>query len=200
MDPEEIVVPFASSRSEPASELRSTLLTTSLQSLRAHGHFDAYVKLLPPSFKEHVVSVVAGVWMPIEVGLAHYRACDGLNLTPQQAFAMGKEVGDRVQGTILGLMVRTAKAGGLTPWTGLAHCQRFYERIFRGGAVSLTKLGPKEARLETVNNSLCGIPYFRHGFRGLCCAGAELFCQRVYGHDLPRLGSPTSLGVRLSWA
>lgn len=62
------------------------------------------------------------------------------------------------------------------------------------------KLGPKEARLEMVNNQLFALSHFRNGFRGLTCAGAELFCEKAYAHELPRLTGPTSLGLRVSWA
>lgn len=200
MPAEEVIVEFDASRERPASHTRSTLITTSIQTLRAHGRFADYEKALPRELSDTILTVVAGMWLPMNVAEAHYGACNALGLSIQEQFAIGKEVGDRVQGTILGLLVRTAKQAGLTPWTGLSQCKKLYERLFQGGAVKLVKLGPKEARIEVVNNRLFSFAYFRNGFRGLACAGAELFCEKAYAHELPKLSGPTSLGLRVSWA
>ncbi len=109
-------------------------------------------------------------------------------------------MGDRVQGTMLGLVVRTAKAIEMSPWLGLSQCTKLYDRLFDGGSVKLVKLGPKEARMEVVNNPLFGLAYFRNGFRGLVCTGARFFCEKIYAHELPKLTSETALGIRISWA
>jgi hypothetical protein len=197
---EEIVVPFDEGKHKPATDLRSTLLTTSIQSLRARGLYDRYTGLLPAAHREAILTSVAGVWLPMNVGVAHYTTCDSLGLAAAEQFAIGQEVGDRVQGTLLGLVVRTAKTAGLTPWAGLSNCTRLYTRLFQGGSVRLVKLGPKEARLELVNNALSASPHYRNGFRGVAVAGAELFCQKAYGTELPRLTSPTTFAMRISWA
>lgn len=200
MAAEEVVVPFDEGKNRLATELRSTLLTTSIQSLRARGLFDRYAALLPARHRETILTSVAGVWLPIDVGKAHYETCDGLGLVAGEQFAIGQEVGDRVQGTLLGLVVRTAKTAGLTPWAGLTNCTRLYTRLFQGGSVRLLKLGPKEARLELVNNPIVASPHFRNGFRGVTVAGAELFCQKAYGHEIPKMTTPTGFAMRISWA
>ena len=104
-----------------------------------------------------------------------------------------------MQGTMLGLLMRTARQEALTPWAGLVQCNKLYDRIFQGGSCRLIKLGPKEARLEVVNNRLFSLEHFRNGFRGIVCAGAELFCEKAYAHELPKLSGATNLGVRISW-
>lgn len=197
---EEVIVPFDEGKDHLATHLRSTLLTTSLQSLRAHGYYDRYAALLPAQDRDAVLTSVAGVWLPMAVGVAHYKACDALGLAAAEQFAIGREVGDRVQGTLLGLVVRTAKTAGLSPWAGLSNCTRLYLRLFQGGSVRLVKLGPKEARLELVNNPLAASQHYRNGFRGVAVAGAELFCQKVYGTEMPKMTTPTGFALRLAWA
>ena len=115
---------------------------------------------------------------------------------------MGSEVGERVQGSVLGVVVRTARrSAGLTPSDlGLGHATRLYERIFRGGSVQILKLGPKEAQVEVVNNRLFALGYFRNAFRGLVIGGLQLFCEKVYVHELPKLTNETAIGLRISWA
>jgi hypothetical protein len=197
---EEVIVPFDEGKDHLATGFRSTLLTTSLQSLRARGLYDRYTALLPAAHREAILTSVAGVWLPMAVGLAHYTTCDSLGLPAAEQFAIGQEVGDRVQGTLLGLVVRTAKTAGLTPWAGLSNSRRLYTRLLQGGSVRLVKLGPKEARIELVNNPLAATSHFRNGFRGVAVAGAELFCQKAYGSELPKMTTPTSFAMRIAWA
>jgi hypothetical protein len=198
--PREVVVTFTESRDQPAAEARSTLLTTSIQALRARGHATRYEEALRSEAKQPILTVVAGVWLPIDLAVAHYEACEALGLPVEEQLGMGIEVGERVQGTMLGLVARTAKTAGVTPWTGLAHAARLYERIFRGGAVQVSKLGPKEAELELVNNRVFGIDYARNGLRGVTLGGLKLFAEKVYVHEMPTHGSPSTFVMRISWA
>ena len=183
----------------PLTQLRSTLITTSLHSVRTHGYFDRYVEVLAPQHRATILEVVAGVWLPIEVGLAHYRACDALGLTQQQQLAIGQEVGARVQGTFLGVVVRSAKTAGVTPWAGLEQANRLWERLFVGGYVRVTRVGPKEAEVALEENPLCGIAYFRNALRGLIVGGAHLFSQKAYANEMVRQTTGRSFAVRLSW-
>jgi hypothetical protein len=196
---EEILVPFAST-SVAATQLRSTLITTSLQSLRTRGVFDRYLALVPRTYRDEILGTIAGQWLPMELGLAHYGACDQLGFSAQEAFAIGQEVGDRVQGTLLGVALRTVKNAGVTAWSALTMCTRLYERLYLGGAVQLVKVGPKEARMELVNNACAGIAYWKSGFRGIVAAGTALFASKTYVHELPKFASPSGFGMRVSWA
>jgi hypothetical protein len=184
-----------------SNEVRSTLLATSLQSIRKHGLFDLYSRHLAGPFRETVLTAVAGAWLPINAAKAHYLACEALRLEPAMQLALGMEVGDRVNGTFLGFMVRTAKTVGVTPWLALAQSAKLYFRLFQGGGgIAIGELGPKEARIELVGNPLFEIDYFRNGCRGFYQAATRLFCTRVYTHDLSRGRSTTGMTLRLSWA
>jgi hypothetical protein len=184
-----------------ATEVRSTLLATSLQSIRKHGLLDLYQRHLTGPFKETVLTAVAGSWLPINAAKAHYLACDALRLEPAVQLAIGMEVGDRVNGTFLGFMVRTAKTAGVTPWHALAQATKLYFRVFQGGGgIAIGELGPKEARVELVGNMLYDIDYFRNGCRGFFQAATRLFCNRVYTYDLSRGRNANGMTLRISWA
>lgn len=197
-----IIVPFSHPReSTPlATKVRSTLIASSLQSLRRRNRFDAYLALLAPEIREAILEAVAGVWLPIEIGVAHYRACDALGLSATEQYAIGREVGERVHGTFLSAMVRAAKSAGVTPWNAIAYTGKLYVRLFEGGDVCVVQLGPKEARCEMVQNAIVGIPYFRNAFRGLYAVGIELFCTKAYVQEVPRRSTDTSCILRMSWA
>jgi len=196
-------LPFAAS---PASlgvvtHVRSTLIATSLQSLRTRGLLERYAKLLQGPHKETVLTAVAGSWISMDAATAHYRACDALRLETRFQLAMGMDVGDRVHGTFLGMMVRTARTAGVTPWAALAQSAKLHGRLFSGGGgIAVTELGPKDARIDMVGNPLCEVDYFRTGMRGVYQAAVQLFCSSVFSVELTRARSPRSTAMRISWA
>lgn len=207
---EEVLIPLPAG-DNPASHVRSTLVLSSVQSLRAKGLFERYESLLDPAMRETIQSLIAGVWLPMETGLKHYRACEAMGIPFADQVTIGHEVGNRIQSSILGLLLKGAKGVGATPWTGLGYLDRLWERVFSGGGgVGLTRLGPKEARVEIAGLPLLAVPYFRHAFRGTMSAGLELFCARVYVQEITRSGRPDALPgrrnseapllLRVSWA
>ena len=200
MGMEEIVVPFPAPPHllAPATQVRSTLIASSLQSLRSRGLADAYVETVDAQWRDTLVQAVAGTWLPIAAGVAHYTACNTLVSLPMDQMAIGREVGDRLHGTFLGTMIRAAKGVGVTPWLAFSRTRFFYEHIFDGGGCCVTKLGPKDARMEMVGNPLANIPYFRNATRGLWLVAIEMFCTKAYMLETDR--GQSSYGVKISWA
>ncbi|MEY4550482.1 MAG: hypothetical protein RL685_6677, partial [Pseudomonadota bacterium] len=67
---------------EPITAIRSTLITSSLASLRLRDLLPQYEAAQQSAHRETILRCVAGEWLPLEVGFAHYRACDALGLSP----------------------------------------------------------------------------------------------------------------------
>ena len=118
------------------------------------------------------------MWIPTALAEAHYTACNGLGYAPREFAEMGKDVGDRIHGTMLSTAVRLAKGAGVTPWTIYAQFGRFWERIFIGGGIAVQKLGPKEAHVEVVGQPLVGIHYYRAAQKALFLGLIELLARR----------------------
>jgi hypothetical protein len=196
---EEIVVPFPAPRARLHSptRIRSTLVASSLQALRDRGLFEPYVGALDTRWRGVVLDSVAGMWLPLDAGLAHYRACDGLGIPTPDQLAIGRDVGNRVQGTFIGTMIRAAKGAGATPWTGFSYTNRLYDRLFDGGGCQVTKIGPKDAVMEVAANPTVGIAYFRNAMRGVWQVALELFCRRAYLAEVHQ--TDTSCRVKVSW-
>lgn len=154
-------------------------MQSSLNALRKHGHFSRYVEMVDPRHRARILDSLAPEWLPLEVGDAHYRACDALALSAEQMQRMGEDVGDRIQGTFLGTIVRRARVAGLTPWLPLSHFHRLWERLMLGGGVALYKTGPKDARVEINMLPLARYNYFRVGFCGVITAGIKLGAGRA---------------------
>jgi hypothetical protein len=197
---EEVFAPFPAPRDQlgAAVNVRSTLIASSLRSMRERGLLNDYLLRVSPEWKAPLVEALAGVWLPMEAGIAHYRACDELPLSTLEHVSIGREVGDRIHGTLVGMMVRTAKSAGVTPWSALSQAGRLYTRLFDGGGVSIVKAGPKEAKWEMIGNPLSRFGYFRDACRGMWESAIELFCQKAYVTEMGRTDS--SLKLRLSWA
>ena len=101
---------------------------------------------------------------------------------------------------MFGTVLRLAKGAGVTPWTVLPHLQRFWERGYDGGGLSVWRLGPKEARIELAQCSLAEVRYFRNALRGLFSSVVQLFCTRAYLQEAPGTRPRGGFAVRAQWA
>jgi len=181
------------------SHVRSTLLSASLLAMNERGLGDAYFKHLPASLHDTMRTLVAGSWIPVDVAGAHYEAVDALGLTAQEAVAIGGEVGDRVQASLLGVVFRVAKGSGVSPWTAAEMYPRLWERMFQGGDSRVVKLGPKEARFDNLGVPLCRYDYFRHAWRGMAIAALSLFSRKVFVNEVQASRTSTSFAFKASW-
>ncbi|MGO8991733.1 MAG: hypothetical protein ACLQVI_00285 [Polyangiaceae bacterium] len=200
---EEVVVPFPAQlpRAPHATHCRSTLLVASVQALRRHGHYARYEALVAREHLEAITSTVAGVWLPIEIAIAHYRACDALALAVDEQLTIGGEVVRTIQRTFIGTLLKLASSGAeLSPMVGMQKFAAIYVRTFQGGGAKVVQIGPKDVRTEIVGQPLSLIPYFRVAYRGFIQAGCEFFARRTFVTELPRYMSATTLGYRVSWA
>jgi hypothetical protein len=99
----------------------------------------------------------------------------------------------------LSVAMKLAKESGVSPWTMFAQSQRVWERSFRGSAIGVFKLGPKEACVEIVAWPLARLEYNRVSVRGILAGLAQPFCTRVYVNEVASLCTATSCGYRVAW-
>ena len=179
--------------------VRSTVLLGSIASLKEEGHFDRMSAALEPAHRDTLLQAVAGVWIPLEAALAYYRACDSLGLSSDAVAKLGGATFARIQGALLGTVLRMANGAGVTPWTILPQLQRFWDRAYQGGAVQITRVGPKDAQLEVTRCPLADSHYYRHALRGLTSSVLSLFCQKVYVHERPGGRPEGAATLRAQW-
>jgi hypothetical protein len=164
---------------EPVTSIRSTLLTSSLASLRSRGLFERYDALQTSVHRQKIMNLVAGEWLPLEVALAHYEVCDALGLSEGEQIAIGKDVSRVIHETFLSLVVKAARGVGVTPWLLLPRGNSMQTRLCVGGGIRVWKVGPKSARVEVARCPQLGIPYVRNGLVGLYTAAVELLARNV---------------------
>jgi hypothetical protein len=200
--PPEEIVPFQFGRGlvPGATHCRGTLLLASRQTLRNRGHFDRYLAALSPADAAAIDAAIAAAWLPIELGIAHYRACDALNLSVDETLSIGGEVVRNLQRTFIGSLVKAASSGaGVTPIFGLQRFTTIYFRTIKGGDARVVRYAPKDARVEFVGLPFSAIRYFRIAYRGFIQAGCELFARRVIVAELNAYLGPTTCAYRIAW-
>ncbi|HEY6876620.1 MAG TPA: hypothetical protein VI299_01325 [Polyangiales bacterium] len=154
-----------------ATAIRSTVVQSSLTSLRTRGHYDAWCALVDPKHRDMLVESIGPSWIPMEAAHAHYAACEALRLTQSEQLAIGEAVGDRIQGSFLATLMKSVRAAGFNPLSLFAHADRIHARLFQGSSVQVTQTGPKDIDLEIAGVPLCRYPYFRLGYTGAIHAG-----------------------------
>jgi hypothetical protein len=200
---EEIVValPATRDRIPVCTHVRSTLISSSILALKRHGVFARYESHLPPERRDAILYAVAGQWLPIADGIAHYTACDAMELPTEEMIALGASVASIAERTMFSFVLRLATESGVTPWTMLAKSPAHWGRSYKGSAVALHKLGPKEARVEVVAQPLAAIGYWRSALQGIGTAAVQAFSTRAFVRELPRRNTtPFDVSYRISWA
>ncbi len=193
-----VLLPMERNSVPQVTEWRSTWICSGLQTLRARGLFDRYVAALAPEMRSTLPLLVPGLWIPIAEARAHYDACGTLGLSPNDVRAMGSDVGERTQGTILRTAVAFAKGAGADGWTMMRQAPRIWHRGARGGAVAVYTTGPKESVVEVLGCSLFEAPYFRASFHGVLLAIVRLVSTRAYAKE--KTTAPNVFVVQLQWA
>jgi hypothetical protein len=173
----------------PVTGIRSTLIQSSLNTLRSRGHFERYLALVDPHHKATLLESLAPEWLSPEVAAAHYGACDALMLGPAELFQIGEAVGERIQGTFIGTLVRRARTVGLNPWVVVPHLERLRERLMLGGGLEVAKVGPKDCTVDVRSLELCTFDYFRAAFCGVLGSVLKLGAGRGVSVKVTSSGS-----------
>jgi hypothetical protein len=194
---EDVVLAFPSAI-RPLRHVRSTLILASIESIRKSERFEEYELALPPEHRGAVLGAIAATWLPIDVALAHYSACDALGLSADQQVQAGHKTFLGARPTLLGTAVALARTAGFTPWQAFPLYQRFWERGMDGGGLSVVRVGPKDAHITIVECGLVASAYFRNGLRGLCASLTQLFCARAYVTERSHASDGT-LVLRVQW-
>lgn len=195
----EILAEFRSPQSATVIEVRGSLLASSLGTLRELKLLDRYLGCLPKPLHNEVMFVLASSWVPLELAMAHYKACDDMALTEEELSEIGKQVSLRIMGTFLGTLVRSSQklSSGAPTSLPLKQYPRLWDRIFVGGSCNVRMTGLKDARIESYGVPMFRYRYFRTAYAGLI-RGAGLMFRSVM-HARVKKATDDSLVIDLSW-
>jgi len=186
---------------QAATHVRSTLIMASIKMLRDEGLYEEYQQKLSGEYRDAILSVTSPCWLPISAGLAHYGACNDLELPATRVADLGRRTSTRSKGTFLGVALNVARGVGVTPWTVLGQSRRIWERGFTGGALGVYKLSEYDARVEIVAWPCARIEYCRHAFRGIAHGVCLLLSKMANVREVPPT-SPIgdSVSYRINWS
>jgi hypothetical protein len=198
---EETYLAFPTERQsiQPATKVKSTLIMSSLRTLREAGLFDDYAGHLPPEAKDTILELASPSWLPIEIALAHYGACDQLGLSPSQVTEMAQRVSTQAQGTFLGVAIAIARGIGVTPWTVLGRARSIWERAWVGGGMAGFRIGAQEMRIEVAGWPCARIPYCRYALRGILLGVVSMLSKEAYARELTELQTDLDVAYRVAW-
>ena len=185
-------------RVRPVTHVRSSAIVTAQSLLRESGKLADYTEGLPPEVRPAVFGIIPGSWVPIDTALAHHRAMDTLRLPPSEQMALATGSGEKMRGALTGTILRMSREVGVTPWTLMPHSQRIWDRMCRGGDISVERIGPKEAMVRMYGLPLLSCSYFRVAIRCVLQSGLAMWCTRGYVTEVE--WSPTTVTFREAWA
>jgi hypothetical protein len=183
----------------PVTHFRSTGTVAALRILGERGLRARYQEHLDPAHRRTITEMVPAEWVPAEAIVAHFRAVDRLGLSTSELLDLGTSAGEGVVRFQTSTLLRMTRELGVTPWPILRHAHRMWDRMCRGGDVTIERVGPKEV-LTTLHHGLIPLSssaYFRTMLRGVFQAGLSLWCTRCYVTDAP--APSTSLAFREAW-
>jgi hypothetical protein len=195
----EIFLPFRNSPIQPATEARSTFIVAGMQMLRAHNLFPRYMEALAPEWRERLLGLVAGMWIPVEVAIEHYRTADRLDIDGPTIDAIGAEVAQRTFKNALSPAFKRLKRPDIGPWDIFALSHENNEANWRGGDRQIIREGPRQALYEWAGQPCARVPYFNKSFAAFLRALVNMTCSRAYQHIVPERCSNTHLCVRITW-
>ena len=196
----EVIVPPVASFA-PATEVRGTLLATSLAMVRERGMEAAYFAALEPNFHDAVRSVLAQAWLPMEVAIAHYRAMGRVFPAMHEQIDNGKIVSERTQNAYLRTIVRALHAtGSLDIPAAVRRLPAVVERMVRGGGVAAAyRTGRKDVRIELSGYPFLRAPYTHNAWQGMFYSALSLVTPRLTVRQDLRYRGDWRMALDVSW-
>jgi hypothetical protein len=195
----EIFLPFRKSPIEPVTHARSTFIVAAMQMLRTHDLFARYGEALAPGFREQILSLVAGMWIPVELAIEHYRAADRLDIHPLTIDAIGNEVAQRTFKNAVSSAFKRLNRSDVTPWDIFAFSHENNDQHWRGGDRQIIREGPRQALYEWAGQPCASVPYFNKSVAAFVRALINHTCLRAHQRIVQERCSETTLSVRFSW-
>jgi hypothetical protein len=194
-----LLVDHRSSAGPSVIEVRGSLIVSSLQTLRERDMFERYEQGLPAEHRDTILYALAASWMPLDVVMIHYGACEAIGLSDQELEANGEHVSRRIMGTFLGTITRASRSAGagVSPLVALNQYGKLWDRLLRGGGVTVRQTGPKDVIVESRGVPMFRYRYFRVAYAGLVRGACLMFSKTCYVRS--RRASDDALSLSVSW-
>lgn len=186
--------------SRPVTAVKNVLLQASLARLKETGLYPRYAAIVAPGVPEQIESNLAMSWMPVEVAVAHYGACESMVLDAEQVTDVGTGVGERVKETQLVTSSKKTREEDTSNWDNMGSLYRIWARSFQGGSVQIVKLGAKDMLLEQRGFVLTQYRYYRQAQLAVLRSSFEAFGMQVTSLKTTSYSAARDeVAIRLTW-
>jgi hypothetical protein len=181
----EIVVDYTSPDGERITHIRSTLISSSIQTVKALGFLERYLRALPAGRHDEMLAPRAPGWISEEDAAVHYTACEDMRLLGSEQDLLLATVVKAIGATLLATFTRSSRTTEAEPWLALDQTARLFSRLNKGGAIRVIRRAANEALIEVRGGQLYTIPYYEIGHHALLRASALLFADAAQVRTLP---------------
>jgi len=182
----------------PVDAVRGFVFLSGLRWMEKQGIADRFRKILDADVETELVTLTTSQWVPLDISLKAYAACDALGLSMDEQIDLGRAVSRANNGVVIETLTRLI-GKVVSPWTALGHLDRVWQRSNRGGAVAVYKLGERMARLEFWQVPLAQSPFFVTSMRGAIAVGLEPFCEKLVISEIPEHTTKDFFALRVMW-
>lgn len=194
----------------PVTAVKNALLQASLAQLKATGLYERYSALVAPGIPEQILNGLAMSWVPIELAVAHYSACESMMLATGQVSEVAAGVGEKLQGTSLVAAPKKARestatspaanSSGTTSTANLGTLYRVWARHYHGGSVQIVRLGPSQMLIQQRGFVITQFRYFRQGLLAVTRAQFEAIGLHVTSIKIDSYSpSRDELSIYIAW-
>lgn len=196
-----LLVDYRSDEGSRVTAVRSTLLSSSLATLREHGHFERYFERLPHRYREDVLGALEHEWLPVGVADVHYATCDSLGLSDAELTHIGERACARLLEAFRVAPFHPGRESeAVTPWLPLAHYGRLFRGLLRGGTCMVGGIGPRDALVRANGASFFATDYFRSAYHAVLRGAVARFANEVSGRTTSADETgPIAVVTTLSW-
>jgi hypothetical protein len=195
----EVIIPHDAAAG-PVTTVRNVVVQFSIAQLKEHGLYERYAQAISPRVLEELLSHLAPGWIPVELVLAHYDACEKLGLSTEELTKLGARTGDRLQETSLVSVAKKVRSPDFDLWSAVGALYRMWARLYQGGSVQIVRLAPKIKVLEQRGFPMNRYAYFRQAQLGAVSSSYTALGARVSSLQLTSYDADKGEAVmRLTW-
>jgi hypothetical protein len=200
MSLEPIFTPATTRATTPAVDaVRGFVFSSGRRWFQEHGLMDRYVELLPAPVKDRAFTITALEWLPLEVAMSCYDACDALDLTASDQREIGRVVSSANNGPLIETIARLAGGLGVSPWVALKDLHKVWLRSNRGGAVAVYKATERSARIEMWRVPMAASSFFCTSMCGAVEGGIRLFRKSATVSEVREERTADGLTLTATW-
>jgi hypothetical protein len=85
------------------------------------------------------------------------------------------------------------------PWLALEQCYKLWVRSWRGGGISVLRVGERLAHVSLLEAPVCASSFFCTSFAGALCAGIAPFGSSPEASEVPESRSHNAVLYRVAW-